>query len=151
MSVLLLAHPRVGNPNLGRLWIVLLGACLACDGADPIGAVERESHWDVGGLDGSILRLGCGVALRIDCGRVVDSCVPLACCGNVWSSAVCCVCLGHTGAEPMGAAQRMAGGCVGGLLALPWRLEGGVAWRTGGGALVDCCVRKSWSVSIALL
>ena len=35
--------------------------------------MEGESHWYVGGLDGSILRLGCGVALRIDCAKVVDS------------------------------------------------------------------------------
>ena len=147
----LLALPRVGSPSLGRLWIVLLGACLACDGAEPIGAVKREPHWDVGGLDGSILRLGCGVALRIDCGKVIDSRVPLACCGNIWSFAVCSVCLGHTGAEPMGAAQHMAGGCIGGLLALLWRHEGGVAWRTGGGALVDCCGRKRWYLSTTLL
>ena len=129
---------------------MLLGACLACDGAEPIGAVKREPHWDVGGLGGSLLRLGSGVALRVDCGRVVDSCVALVCCGYVWSSAVYGVCFGHTGAEPMGAVERMAGGCVGGLFALPRRLEGGVAWRAEGGALVDCCDRERRSLSTVL-
>ena len=81
---------------------MLLGACLGCGGAEPMGAVERKPDWCVDGLDGSLLRLGGGVALRVDCGRVVDSCVALVCCGYVWSSAVYGVCFGHTGAKQWG-------------------------------------------------
>ena len=47
----------------------MLGACIACDGAEPIGAVKREPHWDVGGLDGSMWR----------CALIVEEWLMAAC------------------------------------------------------------------------